>query len=42
MELLIPAHQLKFFEPGLALPAFGQKDPCVPSEPLRHLNLDEG
>ena len=42
MELLNPAHQLNFFEPGLALPAFGQKDPCVPNEYLRHENLDEG
>ena len=41
MELLIHAHQLKFFESGLALPAFGQKDPCVPNEHLRHENLDE-
>ena len=42
MELLIPDHQVKFFEPVLALPAFGQKDPCVPNEHLRHANLDEG
>jgi hypothetical protein len=42
MELQIPAHQLKFFKPGLALPAFGQKDPFVQNEHLRHANLDEG
>ena len=42
MELKIHAHQLKFFKPGLALPAFGQKDPYFPIEHLRHLNLDEG
>jgi len=42
MELQIPPHQLKFFEPGLALPAFGQKDPSVPNEHLQNANLDEG
>ena len=42
MELQIHVQQLKFIEPGLALPAFGQKDPCVPNEHLQHANLDEG
>ena len=42
MELKIPAHHVKFFEPTLALPAFGQKDPCVTNEHLRYENLDEG
>jgi len=42
MELQIHTHQLKFFKPGLSLPAFGQKDPFVPNEHLQHANLDEG
>jgi len=41
MELQIHTHQLKFFKPGLSLPAFGQKDPFVQNEHLRHANLDE-